>query len=171
MVSWNFIQWNIHYIGAINSCDRAEFGKLLDDMLKLPGGFTRKRYIWNIIRGKDFYKNLAYYTTSMVEGVLSGEDLVPDETMRKVEDIIEMVTTTEKRYSVRKSFIWNITKQVPLLTVGTIPYMSQERLTSIITSTKRIAADTAIAPFISEIYSLRAQLDDSRTLMDTMLAE
>lgn len=72
MVSRNAFQWNLAYIQAVNKCDRQTFLQLFHDAMEmeLKGLFIRKRYIWNWIRGKDFYKNLAYYVVQQVKDAL-----------------------------------------------------------------------------------------------------
>ena len=49
-------KWNFRYIRVINSCNWNDFVVLMDDILTLQSPFRLKRYIWNIIRGKTFYK-------------------------------------------------------------------------------------------------------------------
>ena len=152
MVSRNAFQWNLAYIQAVNRCDRQTFLQLFHDAMKmeLKGLFNRKRYIWNWIRGKDFYKNLAYYVVQQVKDAL-GDGFC-----------------NRERYDVRKSFIWNITKQVPLITIDTIGYMSEERVTNMLRSDKSILCDAAFGPFIKELIDLKGKLKDAEEVIDAM---
>lgn len=170
MVSRNAFQWNLAYIQAVNKCDRQTFLQLFHDAMKmdLKGLFTRKRYIWNWIRGKDFYKNLAYYVVQQVKDVLSGECGNRSEVLEQLEKLIHEVLASEKRYEVRKSFIWNITKQVPLITIDTISYMSEDRITNMLRSDKSILCDAAFGPFINELIDLKERLKESEEIITAL---
>ena len=55
------LKLNLRILRTFNSCDRREFFALLDEVYKIPGIFTRKRYLWNWFRPRDFYKMIADY--------------------------------------------------------------------------------------------------------------
>lgn len=170
MVSRNAFQWNLAYIQAVNKCDRQTFLQLFHDAMEmeLKGLFIRKRYIWNWIRGKDFYKNLAYYVVQQVKDALGDGSCNRDTILERVEKLIHEVLASEKRHDVRKSFIWNITKQVPLITIDTIGYMSEERVTNMLRSDKSILCDAAFGPFIKELIDLKGKLKDAEEVIDAM---
>lgn len=171
MFTW--IQLNLRYIKAVNSCDRKNFIQFFDEMLDTKGAFTQKRYIWNLIRGREFYKNVAYHVVTLVKTILDNPESTSLE-LARVEQILSMVMKTEKNESVKSSFIWNITKQVPLITVDTIRYMSPERITNIITSEKRVANDERMDPFIREIIRLKIDLRKTELMLNdtvTMLGD
>jgi len=170
MVSRNALQWNLDYVRAVNKCDRQTFLDLFHEAMKqnVKGLFSRKRYIWNWIRGKDFYKNLAYYVVSQVKDALTDGCENRAEILAELERLIHDILTSEKRFDVRKSFIWNITKQVPLITTDTIAYMSEERITNILRSDKAILCDAAFGPFINEIIDLKERLKESEDLISAM---
>ena len=171
MVSRNALQWNIAYVKAVNNCDRQVFLQLFHDAMKaeVKGLFTRKRYVWNWIRGKDFYKNLAYYVVSEVKNALGEGSCNRTEILERVEKLIHELLTSEKRYDVRKSFIWNITKQVPLITTDTVAYMSEDRITNMLRSDKLIMCDATFTPFIREIVDLKGKLKDSEDILTATL--
>lgn len=159
-------KWNFRYIRVINSCNWNDFVVLMDDILTLQSPFRLKRYIWNIIRGKTFYKELSHYVTGYVERIMRGELENGKEKMNDIERLIHEIVTTEKSERALNNFIWSVTKKVPLLTIDTIPYMSNERIINILLGEKTALADTAIEPFISVIIKLRDQLrelDDMAT--------
>ena len=76
---------------------------------------------------------------------------------------------TEPNESVRKSFVWNITKSVPILTVDTIQYMSAERITNIVQSDEKIIFDDHLCPIMQEIIRLKKDLEQSEQLVAQML--
>lgn len=155
--SW---KWSFRYIRVINSCNWNDFVVLMDDILTLHRPFHSKRYIWNIIRGKTFYKELTHYVTGYVERIMRGELENGKEKMNDIETLIHEIVTTEKSERALKSFIWGITKKVPLLTIDTILYMSNERITNILLGEKTALADTTLEPFITVIIKLREQLNE-----------
>lgn len=162
------IQMNMRYIRTVNACDLKAYVKFIDEVFQIKGGFTSKRFLWNIIRGKTFYITLANYVVNLVRDVMDGEVTDLDTTMNQVERIIHMVMTTEKDQAVRKSFVQNVTKQVPLVTADMIKYMSYERIQHILEG-ETILNDDYLQPFIDEIAKLHAKLEDAeRTLSDTM---
>ena len=163
------IRWNLRYIEAVNSGDRRPFLLLLEELLNLENAFTKKCYIWNIIRGREFYKNLSFYVVSKAKEVLNGDSDNPEETMARIEQIIQIVMETEKRKTVKQSFVWNITKQVPLITVDTLRYMDAKRVTNILQSEKRVLNDSAMDPFIREIIRLKILVHQTDSTLDDTL--
>lgn len=158
----NCIQWNLRYIRTINSCNNGQLIEFYSDMSKLPDAFTRKRYLWNLIRGKTFYINAADYVIENVGLAKLSIDTDPNhamdqetndlmtQTSKFVHDLLE----SEKDESVRRSFIWRIGKHVPFLTVDTVQYLSKDRVRNIL-SGDWVINDPALNPFIDEIRELR----------------
>lgn len=158
MVSFRkIVKLNLRYIEAINSGDRRPFLSLLEELLNIDHAFTKKYYIWNIIRGREFYKNLSYYVVSLAKEVLNETLGDPDSAMDRIEQVIHIVMETENRKNVRQSFVWNITKQVPLITLDTLRYMDAERVINILQSEKRVLNDSPMDPIIREIIRLKIQ--------------
>lgn len=164
-----FLKWNLRYIRVVNSCVWDDFVKFLDDVLELEGVFTRRRYVWNLIRGKNFYKDITHYVTRTAEAVLNSDNKEDAEKqMMRLELIVHGVLTTEKSEKARQSFVWGLTKKVPLLTIDTIPYMSAERVKNILLGEKKVLNDSALEPFITATVELRNQVADLSTMNTTL---
>lgn len=141
----------------------------MDEILTLDQPFRKKRYVWNIIRGKAFYKELATYVIRNVQWVMDGTLLKDNKaTMDNIEMLVHEVVTTETNTRAIKSFVWNVTKRIPLLTVDTIPYMSPDRVKNVLMSEKLVLNDAALDPFIDTITQLRGQLAESTKLADSL---
>ena len=147
------IKLNLRIISVLSSCNRAPFEELVDEFIGQPKIFRSKWYIWNIVRGKDFYKMLSHY---VVEKTTNPEK----KNHASAEWIIHMVAETTKDQVVLDHFIWAILKQVPLLTTVTIQCASAEKIRSILNSDKIIYTDDALAPFVKEIAILHARIKD-----------
>ena len=147
----NWIKINLKMIHVMNSCDRKEFEVLVDSLIGSKKFFYSKRYIWNIIRGRDYYKMLSHYVVEKITSDLSNID-------KDAEWIIQMVMDTAKSEDIKRNFIWAIMKQIPLLTVTTIQYASPKKIESLLSSSKQLIADDAILPFILEISDLKNQV-------------
>lgn len=163
------IKWNLRYIEAVNSGDRRPFLSLLGELLNLENAFTKRCYIWNIIRGREFYKNLSFYVVSKAKEVLNGESDNPEEAMARIEQVIQIVMETERRKTVKQSFVWNITKQVPIITVDTLRYMDIKRITHILQNEKRVLNDSSMDPFIQEIIRLKILVNQTDLALDDTL--
>ena len=175
----NFIEINRRIIATYNSCDMKAFSRLIDDLLEQSNAekyFTKKWYVWNVIRPKDYYKCMAEYVINCITKVLNPpkEDMDlfnhispdSDEALRhynehymsRADYIIKMVLETTKDAEIRKSFIWKIMKKVPLLTIDTIQYASPEKIHSLLTGNKDIVSDDYMRPVIKVITEYREQL-------------
>lgn len=170
-----FIEWfklNRRIIQTYNSCDMSTFSKLVHEIMDKGEGpakkiFTSKKYIWNIIRPKDYYKCMSDVVVKCIETVSQDSHIMPKEYwMDRAEFIITMVLTSTEDLAIRKSFIWNIMKRVPLLTRATISYASAEKITSLLRSGKLIIADDAVSPFIGEIKCLHDQIKELQDALD-----
>lgn len=162
------VKWNTRYVKVINSCDWNGFVVFMDDLTRLDHAFRQKRYLWNIIRGKTFYKDLSHYVIKRVEMLIAGDIYNSDEWMNKIEMILHEVVTTEKSERALKGFIWAVTKKVPLLTVDIIPYMSGDRVTNILMSEKQVLNDSSLDPFIKTVTDLRKQITDLTGINNTL---
>lgn len=147
------IKLNLRIISVLNSCNRAAFEELVDEFIGQPKIFRSKWYIWNIVRGKDFYKMLSHY---VIEKTINPEK----KDHSAAEWIIRIVAETTKDQSVLNHFVWAILKQVPLLTMVTIQCASKEKIHSILNSDKTIYTDDALAPFVEEVLMLHKRIDD-----------
>lgn len=168
----NWIQWNIKYIKIINSCDNGKLQAFYRELSELPGVFIRKRYLWNLIRGKTFYINAANYVIENVGlAKLSIDtnqnhamDDVTNQLMVHTSKFIKDLLASEKNIDVCRSFIWQIGKRVPLLTVDMLPYLSKERIKHTLDG-DWVINDPFLEPFISEIRELRSTNDALRELV------
>ena len=165
----NFIRWNMRYIRAINSCNRADIAMLVEELVNLNGGFTKKRYIWNLIRGKDFYLNLASYVRDVAKDILYENIADQEKAMDIIESVIKNVLLTTKKEEVRRNFVRNITKYVPILTIDVVPYLSPDKVRNILSGDTRILTDDVMKPFVEEVLSLRMQLISNEGLMKDLL--
>lgn len=129
-----------------NSCKREDFFALMDLVWELPGIFRKKRYLWNWIRPRDFYKMAAEY---VIRCYKSNE-------LDKVEHLIHEITNTAKSVSIKQTFVWNVTKSCNIVTPDTVPYMSPSRMENILMK-DYIVYDRIYAPFIETIVKLREQ--------------
>lgn len=161
-----FLSLNIQYIRSVNACKYKELSEFFLNLLDVPKAFTSKRYIWNWIRGKDFYKTISLITINLAKDFLQHGT---EENLVKIERFIRIVMSTEPNESVRKSFVWNITKSVPILTVDTIQYMSAERIANIVQSDEKIIFDDHLCPIMQEIIRLKKDLEQSEQLVAQML--
>lgn len=165
-------KWNLRYIRVVNSCVWDDFVELLDDILNLDGAFTRKRYVWNVLRGKTFYKDITHYVTRITEDVMKcdNKDQV-DQWMYKLDLVVHGVISTERSEKAKRSFVWGLTKKIPLLTIDTIPYMSEERITNILLGEKKVLNDAALKPFITATISLRDQVQQLTNMIGDLMGD
>lgn len=165
-------KWNLRYIRVTNSCVWEDMVELLDEIVTLNGAFTRKRYVWNILRGKTFYKDITHYVTHITEDILKCDDKEKISTWTdKLGLIVHGVISSEKSEKARNSFVWGLTKKVPLLTLDTIPYMSSDRVKNILLGEKQVLNDTALEPFIQSIRELRTQTQQLTEIMEDLMGD
>lgn len=159
----NLIRTNLMIVRTINSCDKDEFKTCIDQVWKIPGIFSRKRYLWNIMRGRDFYRMMSWYITELIHNNSDDGD-----TFQQVEFIIGEILSTTKSEKTKQSFIRNLTKSVPLLTVDTIQYIPSERIRSILKSGSIAYIDKHLLPFMEEIIECRHQCEILKEDIDTL---
>ena len=126
----------------MNSCKYEEFEKLINELLELPNYkkfFTSKWYIWNVMRPRDFYKMCAMYIQKITDGQTDHFD--------KAEKLIKIVLHTTKSEQIKKTFVWNITKNTPIIMWDMVPYMSKEKIIVMMVKKKYVIADEIIRPF------------------------
>lgn len=180
MTPLGIIRLNVKIIRVLNSCDRKDFEALINEVIDQPNVFRKKYFIWNIVRGRDFYKMLAYYVIQQIEQqVLDDNESHDDDVsyvgnhhINQAETIIHMVMETAKTETIKKNFIWAIMKQVPILTTTTVQYASAEKIRSILKSGKTIVMDSSIKPFIDEVVELRQTIveqEERIQVLETMM--
>lgn len=150
----NIIKLNKRIIQVINSCKYEEFEQLLNMILSWKDYekyFTSKWYVWNIIRPRDFYKMCAMYVQKKTDGEVVN--------MTTAEKLIKIVLKTAKSDQIRKTFVWNITKNTPIIMWEMVPYMSQEKIISMMVRKKYVITDEYTQPFFvaAEMLSQRKE--------------
>ena len=138
----NIIKWNRRIIQVMNSCKYEKFEKLINELLELPNYkkfFTSKWYIWNVMRPRDFYKMCAMYIQKITDGQTDHFD--------KAEKLIKIVLHSAKSEQIKKTFVWNITKNTPIIMWDMVPYMSKEKIIVMMVKKKYVIADEIIQPF------------------------
>lgn len=151
MQSW--IKTNLDYIKAVNSCNIETFHNFMTTLIvknesaeRVRKLFSSKKYIWNILRGKDFYKLMALYIVKIMSFESSREE---------GSALYDYVIETTKSEEVKKSFTKAIMKSTPFLTVTSIRYMSEQRLIQIISDFEFVYVDAYLSPFTDQIDTLR----------------
>ena len=138
----SIIKWNRKIIRVMNSCKYEEFEKLINELLELPNYkkfFTSKWYIWNVMRPRDFYKMCAMYIQKITDGQTVHFD--------KAEKLIKIVLHSAKSEQIKKTFVWNITKNTPIIMWDMVPYMSKEKIIVMMVKKKYVIADEIMQPF------------------------
>lgn len=162
----NWIQWSIRYIRVLNSCDNGKLCAFYRDIATLPGAFKKKRYIWNVIRGKTFYINAANYVTENVGLVKVSVDLDPNHMMDETTDkllsdtaiFIRDILQSEQNHRVQRSFVRHIAKNTKLVTLDMLPHLDRDRILKLLNG-DWVASDSYLEPLITTISSLRASND------------
>lgn len=163
MFKW--IKLNTQIVSVLNTCDRKKFEALVDSVIDQPKVFRSKLYIWNWIRGRDFYKMLAHYVIKNINsGYQNGDIVIGDPPAEnptiKSEIILQMVLDTAKDEAIKRNFIWAVMKQVPLLTVDTVQYATKDKIMFLLQSDKILITDQYIGTFVDEIGRLRNQIHE-----------
>lgn len=138
----SIFKWNRRIIQVMNSCKYEEFEKLINELLELPNYkkfFTSKLYIWNVMRPRDFYKMCAMYIQKITDGQTDHFD--------KAEKLIKIVLHSAKSEQIKKTFVWNITKNTPIIMWDMVPYMSKEKIIVMMVKKKYVIADEIMQPF------------------------
>lgn len=152
--------WNRYYFASVNMCDNTAMLHFFDNVLiNCKDGFKRRCYFWNWVRGKSFYISASRYVIENIRGVMNNDAEDPAENLRKAEQMIHEILDSTKDEKTRRSFVWNIGKAVPFLTIDTIRYLSSERIGNILSGEDHVCNDAYLQPFIRTIQELR-QLND-----------
>lgn len=149
----SIIKWNRRIIQVMNSCKYEEFEKLINELLELPNYkkfFTSKWYIWNVMRPRDFYKMCAMYIQKITDGQTDHFD--------KAEKLIKIVLHSAKSEQIKRTFVWNITKNTPIIMWDMVPYMSKEKIIVMMVKKKYVIADEILQPFF-EAANLISQIE------------
>ena len=148
------VRINLDYIKAINSCDIETFHNFMTNLLveneteeRVRKLFSSKKYLWNILRGKDFYKMMSMYIVKIMGFESSREE---------GSALYDYVIETTKSEEVKKSFTKSIMKSTPFLTMTSIQYMSEQRLIQIINDFDFVYVDSYLTPFTDQIDTLRS---------------
>lgn len=154
---------NRRLIRAFNSCDQSNQMEVIDDIMRMSESditkvFRKKYFIWNIFRGKDFYKVMARYVINTVK---DGRPAVAVNALRH-----SLVTAHDD--SIRKAFVKSIMRGVPLITIETVMYASKERMEQLLSGDQ---LDNAIVgeeliPFVDRIKELIANNEMLQDLTD-----
>ena len=123
----------------------------------------RRRYLWNLVRGKAFYLAMVDHLVDLCNGLEYGAVLG-----NEIEDIIVNIFESEKYERTRRSFVWNLTKRVPLVTVQTVALISEERLMNIVRG-ERCITDAHMRPLVSEIWRLMNRNREIASANDAIL--
>ena len=145
----NIIKRNIAYIKSINSCDLTTctefFRKLVvedETPEKVEKLFTSKMYLWNILRGKQFYKTMSYFISSIFDDYDAIEEGVK---------IYEYIVNTASSDDIRKAFTTSVMKKHPFLTLTSIRYSSYNRIADVISTRSWIFVDNYVKPIADYI--------------------
>lgn len=156
MFQW--IRDNLLIKKVINSCSYSTFHAAIMTFVTRPKWhkyFTSKWYLWNIIRPRDFYKMISMF---IIEVLTYNQD---DQVMMNyADDLLKLVLSSDCDLQIKKSFVWNITKKIPLMTEDTIRYMSPEKIESLLLSGKNIICDDVTRPFISTVLKLQKEREE-----------
>lgn len=166
-MSW--LSLNLTYIRAVNADDTATLAKLFDQISEKEHYFTSRLYIWNHIRGKEFCRNVAEWVIDWYRR--SAESINAEDSVRIMGTVIRTlhwILTTESNDRIRRSLVWKITKYAPILTVDTLPHISEERLRNILDSDKWIVCDEGIRPIVQYAASLKVQLANEKATAETL---
>lgn len=158
------IVMNLKIIKAINSCERSQYTPLLDEILDMPESkmwkvFTKKYYLWNIMRGKDFYKSLAQYA---VDKLSSRKDT----DMNKGDLAIRIGIKTANKDKDRKVFVKSIQRVVPILTIDTLRYTSTERIEQMLSDPEGVIADDKIRIIFNYVSDLKSQMSALQSIVE-----
>lgn len=181
------LKLNLRIIQVMNSCDRKQFISLLDDVIDIPGIFRKKYYIWNIIRPRDMYKMIAFwvigryekYQNDMKDPIalartlgldFDGDVATPMQIaivyLLPIEMMIKEILETTKSDNIKRTFIWNIMKACPILTVDTIRYASPEKIKNLLTGDKDLICDAFLTPIVDVIMEYRDHIKAYQAIME-----
>ena len=167
-----WLAWNLLYIRAVNSDDGEQLNYFFDEASdKGLAFFTKSCYIWNIIRGKEFCRILADWVIDWYRRA-SEEDERGDAIMEKVLSLLHNVMVSldhwDNQDKIKRSLVWKITKYAPILTIDTLPYISEDRLVHILESDKWIVTDETMKTVVNYTAKLKVDLASAQASMEYM---
>lgn len=166
MLCPRWISLNLEYIRAVNAGNDAEVIRFFDRISDDKRYFTKKRYIWNIIRGKEFCRIVANWVIEWYRISSTRDDGTT--AMCDVLNVLHWIMTSENHERVKKSLVWKITKDAPILTIDTLPHVSPERLINILNSDRWIVTDDALRPIINGYIELELELASAKSSLAAM---
>lgn len=158
------IRINKKFLTAMRSCDQTQQIVCIIGFMKEYGEktfekiMTKKYFIWNLCRSKDFYKIMASIIVYLYSEWDKHENDIEVRTECEtwINILIRLTLKSADNDQIRFSFIKAVERRCYVLTVETIPYISEERLQSIMgdqyVSTKSIT-DPILRPFVKELQN------------------
>lgn len=157
---------NMRLIKAFNSCDQSNQMEVIDDIMKMGESditkvFRKRYFIWNIFRGKDFYKVMTRY---VVNTVTNGD-------VARGVNALRYSLVTADNDQIRKAFVKAVMKGVPLITIETVMYASKERMDQLLSSNQLNDAiiGAELMPFVDRIKELTVNNEMLQDLTDMQL--
>lgn len=168
----NLVTWNLRIIRTYNTCNTKLMVELFSDVIqcvekKRLALLTKKCYIWNIFRPRDFYRAASEYVIQQLKIWIETADT---QAQYNADKAIELILMTAKSSEIKGQFIFSIIKQVPIMTVKTLEFTSQNRIKYMLNSGKDIVTDDHITPLMEYIKELKKENDDLRTQIDALQA-
>ena len=158
--------WKLNrmYIDAVNSDDTEEINRFFDTVSEDERYFTRRRYIWNLIRGKEFCRLVAEWSIDWYRRA-SVLDKTGNIAMLDVVRTLHWIMSTETHEKIKRSLVWKITKYAPIVTIDTVPYISPERIRNILNSDRWIVTDVAMEPIVNGYSELLLDLTNTKAAL------
>lgn len=164
------VTWNRKIIKVYNSCNTKLmvdlFGEVIQSVNRLSL-LTKKYYIWNIFRPRDFYRAASEY---VIQQLKIWIDTADTQAQYNADQAIMLILKTAKSYEIKGQFIFGIIKQVPIMTTATLEYTSRNRVKHMLDSGKDIVTDDHIAPLMEYIKELKKENDDLRMQIEALQA-
>ena len=157
--------WKLNrtYIGAVNADDTEEINRFFDTVSEDERYFTRRRYIWNLIRGKEFCRLVAEWVIDWYKRSSVMDD--GNVAMADVIRVLHWIMSTERHEKIKRSLVWKITKYAPIVTIDTVPYISPERIQNILNSDRWIVTDNAMAPIVKSYAEMVLDLTNTKAAL------
>ena len=154
----NFLSWDIRYIKTMNSCDRTKIRDMIIEIIDIPDGLKKRRYLWNLFRGKNFYIPLADYVVFLARKLIyEGDD---PGTIYKIRYIIRSIVQSEKNRDVISLFIYNILNHVNIIMLDMFPYTNPKKIEGMLTGNKPVLIDPELDSFGNVIKYYKDRVKD-----------
>lgn len=155
---------NMRMFKANNSCDHMQQFEVMKTIMEMSEKdiekvFRKKYFLWNIFRGKDFYKMCAHYVW---ETVKNGE-------VDKGLTVLSHVLLTAKDDGIRRAFVKAVVNNVPIVITGTVMYMGQRKLDYLLgeDNVGKLITDEITGPFVKKLKDVYKELNDMRGVVET----